>query len=117
MAAAEHNIIIEQGADYIRTLTIRDGGGVIVDLSTGLASDFKGDIRRAHSGPLATSFTMTFVTDGTDGSILISLTDDQTNALEYDTKYIYDIFWVKPEGIVERLLEGEVSVVERITRF
>ena len=116
MAAVENNIVVEQGADYLRTLVIKDALDVAAPLDTGTAADFKMQVRVSEHGPLAATFDIAFTSDGSDGSLNLSLADTVINALDPDTVYRYDLFWLKPDGIRDKLLYGTFRVSERITR-
>jgi hypothetical protein len=113
MAAATHNITIEQGATFLRTLTLKNSDDTPFDL-TGYTA--RGQIRRNHrSGNVAASFTCT-ITDPTAGEIQIKLTAATTADLPiYD--HVYDIeIELTAASTVSRILEGTVTVSPEVTR-
>ena len=109
---AIHDINIQQGATFAKTLTITDDSDVAVNI----ASDtFRGQVRKKHtSTDIEATFTMT-ITDGTNGVVAWSLTDTQTAAMG-NGRFVYDLEWVKADGNVVRLLEGVADTTPEVTR-
>ena len=72
------------------------------------------------------SFTSQILNQTTDtGTVLITLTPAQTTAIPVAatatpdrklTQYIYDIQVTKPDGSVDRILEGAVEVSPEVTK-
>ena len=116
MGAATNDLTLEHGADFVRTLVIRDSVDDVVDLSSGTPSDFAGEIRRSRHGHKEAEFTVAYVTDGTDGTVSLTLLEEAINLLDVDKKYEYDLFWTMPSGIRTKLLKGDVSVAYKITQ-
>lgn len=124
MAAAELEILIEQGSTFLRTLTIQDSALVPVNLT---GHSFRGMIRHLtdDAAPVA-SFTCTIANQGTNpGEVSIALTPTETSAIPVDAqtkperktkKYCYDIEWVKSGGVVERILQGIAVVSPEATK-
>lgn len=109
---AIHDINIQQGATFAKTLTITDDADVAVDIST---DTFRGQVRKKHtSTDIEATFTMT-ITDGTNGVVAWSLTDTQTAAMG-NGRFVYDLEWVKADGNVVRLLEGVADTTPEVTR-
>lgn len=113
------DITIEQGSDFIRyvyltntsdnTLTPRPA----VDVSTGT---FAGTLRKSvKSATPSATFTIAFVTDGTDGALKLSMDASTTSSLKAG-KHVYDIEWTKANGEVVRLLEGRADVTQEVTK-
>jgi hypothetical protein len=125
MAAAKLDIVVEQGATFLRTLTLKDGAGVLIDL-TGYT--VRGQIRSSqNASSIAATFTGTVLNQTTNkgqASLLISATD--TSSIPGDaeqvtpplkaSKYLYDIEMVDGSGVVTRLLQGNVTLVPEITK-
>tara|TARA_R110001606_G_C15327849_1_gene645246 strand:+ start:355 stop:687 length:333 start_codon:yes stop_codon:yes gene_type:complete len=109
---AIHDITIEQGSTFAKTLTITDDA----DAAINIASDtFRGQVRKKHtSTEIEATFTMT-VTDGANGIVAWSLTDTQTAAMG-NGRFVYDLEWVKADGNVVRLLEGVADTTPEVTR-
>ena len=109
---ASHDITIQQGATFAKTLTITDDDDVAVNISN---DTFRGQVRKKHtSTDTEAAFTMT-ITDGPNGVAQWSLTDTQTAAMG-SGKFYYDIEWVKADGTVVRLLEGIADTTPEVTR-
>jgi hypothetical protein len=107
-----HDITIEQGASFSKTLTLKDDNNVVINVS---ADTFRGQVRKHHSSTdIQATFTFT-ITDGPNGVVTWSLTDTQTSAMS-SGKLLYDIEWVQSSGTVTRILEGIVDSTPEITR-
>ena len=110
--AAISNIFIDQGADFSTTVTVSDSAGAALDLSnyTALAQ-----IRKTYESTTATTFTSTFVSPRTTGQITISLTDDQTSALDFG-RYVYDLLITDGDGDKTRVVEGIATINPSVSR-
>jgi hypothetical protein len=123
VAAETYNITIEKGATFSRQIQLSDADGADYNLTGFTAS---AQIRESHSSSaVVATFTTTISTPATDGIINMSLTAAQTAELsvpnskepEFTTKtYIYDLIITHTDTRVIRLLQGEVTVVARVTR-
>lgn len=126
MAAANLDIIVEQGSTFQRQLFFNDGA-----LPTPAAIDISGwtfaaQIRRSYSDPtIQASFVCSFVTDGTDGLLYITMTAAETSAISVKpakdytrpfTKQIWDLEATFPELTVARILQGEADISPEVTR-
>jgi len=111
MAAAIHNIQIATGEDFFFTLTVRDGAGEAVDVTS---DNFVSQIRRGSGKPLVASFTCS-VTDGPAGVVECVLTDVETNKLDGYTSYDWDLFRIQDDGTKTQLIYGEVRVTNKIS--
>ena len=100
------NIFIDQGADFSTTVTVSDGTGSAVDLTSYTAI---AQIRKSYSSSTATSFAVEFATDRTTGQLTISLTDTQTGYLQAPKRYLYDVK-VTTGSTTTKILEGFVHV-------
>jgi hypothetical protein len=65
-------------------------------------------------------FTTLVADPATDGVVVLSLTNEQTDALNTRGKYVYDveISFLDSDGntIIERVLEGKIKVSPSVTR-
>ena len=106
------NIFIDQGSDFSTTVTINDTSGDPLDLTgyTALAQ-----IRKTYASTTATDFGITFVNPRSDGQITISLTDNQTSALEFG-RYVYDLLITDTGGNKTRVVEGIATVNPSVSR-
>ena len=134
MAAAKHNITIEQGIDFTLEIQLKDAAGVVIDLSgyndgnSTTAPHFLAKIKRS---PEVDTIETTFTTDllavdtdndtpnsgavGRTGRVALELTDVQTLALT-NTSYVYDLYRQDAANNWHRDLEGTVTVVEGVSR-
>lgn len=114
MAAGTYNIIIEQGADFSKSLSLTDNAGDPFDLSD--YSAVNGQIRRHYnSESVSATFTMSITGDGTAGQVAWGLGATATAAME-PADHLYDVELVKNDGTITRLLQGSVEVRPNITR-
>ena len=115
MAAAKHNLVIEQGVDFTLEVTLTDSAGSAIDLSS---ATFTSKIRRSpgtsaiQSGGSDIEFTASG-NNLANGEVTFSLTETQTADLPGDN-LIYDIFRTIGSDTT-RDLEGEIEVIERVT--
>lgn len=109
MAAATYNIIIEQGADWSRTLFMTTATGTAVNIA---GRSYSAQIRQFPSGTVATSFSVT-VPSAANGQILMSLSAAASLAVPTSGAK-YDLLQ-ESSGVYTRLLEGAVTLRPRIT--
>lgn len=107
MAGTEYDIVIEQGACLDIPLTLKDDSGDPYDLRTD-AVYLTGVIYRDYDQAVQSTFTYT-ETDAQNGGAKMSLTSADTQAIEpaYSS---YDIFLIKSDGCVDRLLYGIATI-------
>lgn len=117
MAAGKWNVTVEQGATWIRTITVKDDG-VGRDL-TGYS--IRMQVRQRPESnevflSLATGGNGITITDAENGIFQLSLTATQTAALTAVGGYYYDLELEDASGHVTRLLEGRFAVSLEVTR-
>ena len=133
MAAAKHNITIEQGIDFTLEIQLKDAAGAAINLSSynagtsTTAPHFLAKIKRSSE---VSTVECTFTTaklpvesgdspssgaDGISGRVALKLTDAQTLALT-NTSYVYDLYRQDSANNWHRDLEGTVTVVEGVSR-
>ncbi len=116
MAAAKHDILIEQGATFRLNLVWKDSAGVPVNL-TGYSARMQ--VRRSlnSSEPLLnlTTSNGAITLGGAAGTIAVvaaaTLTDD-INA----RSAVYDLELQSADGTVTRLIEGRATISPEVTR-
>lgn len=121
MTAGIYDVTIEQGADFSKTLTIKNPDGTVVNF-TGWA--VRSQIRKKpRDVEIVAAFTTTFNGPATDGKINWSLTAvasddiDNSRAVNFDPlEYFYDMEIISPGGIVTRILQGSCLIVPNVTR-
>jgi len=113
MAAANYNLVIDQGSDYALQLNIKESG---------VAKNLTGYSARAHLRPtrtsttLSASFTCTVVAPATSGVVKMELPNSISSALSPGL-YYYDLeVYTANDGIVKRLVQGEVNLTQEVTR-
>ena len=111
MAVFSTNLIIYKHTDFEQTFVLEDG-------QTNSAKDltgFTGTCRMQRTLNLGslTAFTVTF-TNRSLGKIRISLTDEQTAVIE-EGRYFYELNLTDCNGVVERVIEGQVIVKHPVT--
>jgi hypothetical protein len=104
-----YNISLQRRADYYVTLQFKDPTGAAINL-TGwtVAAQVWNKNRTTKYADFAVDYT-----DRTAGTVSISLTDTQTQALP-DEVY-YDVLLTSTTGIKEYYLEGVIYVSEGYT--
>ena len=124
MSAASYNMNIDQGSDFLLTLTIKDPAGLEVDL-TGFT--FSGQIRKNISdSTVVASFDFTILDQVTNtGQVTVGLDAATSSAILLKSqktvsrkaeKMAYDIEKTDTLGQVERILQGQVLFSPEVTR-
>lgn len=107
MAGTKYDIIIEQGACLDIPMTLKDDSNAAYDLRTDDVY-LTGVIYRDYDQAVQATFTYA-ETDAQNGIAKMSLTSADTKAMEpaYSS---YDIFLIKSDGCVDRLLYGTATI-------
>ena len=108
MVSADYSIVIEKGADFQLAFRLRNSAGVM-DLTDWL---FASQVRPTPGGALVASMDTTI--DGETLTIGIDHTDTATLTAG---RYLWDLFGTMPDGRRLRLLEGQCTIVDRITQY
>lgn len=107
------NLTIDQGASFKAEIDVKDADGDALDL-TGFTG--AGQMRKTYASSTATNFTVEFKNPRTTGTLTISLTAAQTNAIKAG-RYVYDVEITKTsDAEVTRVVEGQVDVTPGVTR-
>ena len=111
---------IDQGADVAIELHLQEADGSKKDLTAHTAA---AKMKRSYTSTDASEiveFTTLVADPPTDGILVLSLTNSQTDALSFRTRYVYDVelSFLDSDGneIIERILEGKVAVTPSVTR-
>jgi len=111
--AAIANLRIEQGATFTSDVTVKDVNGDVFDL-TGYTASAKMALGYA-STRTRVAFSTTISTP-TTGVVTLSLTADQTNALEAPARYVYDVEILRTsDSTITRVIEGIITVSPSVT--
>lgn len=110
MAASKYDIVIEQGVTWALTITLKKKNGLKMPL---LGYVGRAQIRKSATDP--TIIAEFLVTIPSEGTVVMSLTDEQTMALNF-TYGVYDLILTSPEGATIRVLKGTVAFDPDVTR-
>lgn len=105
------DIVVEQGSTFSRVITIKDETETPVNIT---GNTFAGQIRKRHLSETPEATFLCSVTDGVNGKLTISLTDEETAAID-SGEWVYDIEWYNG-SVTGRLLEGTAYVTPEVTR-
>lgn len=113
MAAGYQELFLEQGTDFLTTITLDDVNGVPYDLTDIQA---KSQIRKSYysTNPTA-NFTIT-ISAPTSGRIVLQLPNATTSNIAAG-RYVYDVIIKDSANTVTRVLEGIVNVIPQVTVF
>lgn len=116
--ARYEDLTIDQGSDVTIEVHLVDQNEAAKDL-TGYTVTAKMAPNYAASADEKVTFTSVVSTPATGGVITLSLTNAQTEALNYKKRYVYDveISFVDESSntIVERVMEGLITVTPSVT--
>ena len=106
MAATAH-LTIDQGATFSSDVNVTDINGAVFDL-TGYTASAK--MAKGYASTRTRVSLTTAIGTPSSGVITLSLSADQTNALEAPARYVYDVEITSSTGTVTRVLEGIITV-------
>jgi len=117
MSAGYHHFIIEQGATFGQTLTLKDSSGTVINL-TGYASaemDLRENPDSVNPIISLTTANNRIALGGTAGTVTLAITATDTGNLTA-ADGVFDLEIVSGTGVVSRLIEGTYSVRRNISR-
>lgn len=116
MAAGLYDLLIEQGANFIKDLVWRDGYGVPVDV-VGYTARMQVRPNKSSDEVIVEASTDNgyIVVGPEEGTFHINIPADVTATIT-QTRGVYDLEVTDGGGIVTRLLEGGVCVSKEVTR-
>lgn len=111
---------IDQGADVAIELHLQESNGNTKDLSAHSANaKMKRSYNSVDSDEIV-DFTAAIAEPPTDGILILSLTNEQTDTLNPRNRYVYDVELTFLDSdsntIIERILEGKIKVSPSVTR-
>ena len=113
VTSALYSLTVEIGADFVQSFRIRNGQvRALVPLEEWI---FKAQIRLAPNGAVIADFDTTLSDDGL--TLTLSIPWDVTSELAPQSAAHWDLLAIRPDGIRARLLEGRVSITDRITIY
>jgi len=113
MAAGKYNILIQQGADYIQPITMRDSLTQVATDLTGCT--VRGQVRQRFEDTDALASFVVNYDDLPNGKFTLTISNTVTAALKFDTG-VYDVELVYPSGVVDRILQGKVVLSQEVTK-
>jgi len=105
--AAIANLIVEQGATFSSSITVKDSDGNALDL-TGYTASAK--MALGYSSTRTRTTITTTINAPTTGVVGLSLTADQTAALDAPARYVYDVDITASDSTVTRVIEGIMTI-------
>jgi len=111
--AAIANLTLDQGATFNSDVTVKDANGNAFNL-TGYSASAK--MAKGYSSTRTrTTITCNVNGDPTTGIVTMSLTGDQTGALE-EGRYVYDLEILQTSSsTITRVIEGIITVRPQVT--
>lgn len=111
--SAKHNLVCDQGSTFTLQFTIKTGD-TAWDLTNYTATmTVRPFVGSATTSVLATNANGKIVLGGAAGTVVVTLSDTETAALEA-SRYAYD-FVLDSGSVVTRLLEGKFVVTPAVT--
>lgn len=116
MVAAKYNLKMEQGATFLRTLSLTDDAGDIMNLTGYVARMQVRSSVTASSTILDMSTTGNYMSlDGPTGTITINVPATVTSTLT-TINSVYDLEIESSTNVVTRLIEGSITLDLNVTR-
>lgn len=117
MSAGFHHFVIEQGATFGKTLTLKDSSDAVVNLSGYTAAEM--DLRY-NKDDSAEILTLTVANSritlgGVAGTVVLSISASDTASMSVGDG-VYDLKITSGSGDVFRVLEGTFSVRGNVSR-
>lgn len=110
MTSGNYNLTIEKGSDFSLCFRLKNGAEVF-DLTDWV---FASQVRSAPGAAVIADLDTEVSEDGE--RLTISLDFETTSTLEAGSFY-WDLFCIRPDGHRMRLLEGQATIVNRITVY
>ena len=116
MAAGFHHFIIEQGATFQQTLTLKDSSDAVINL-TGYTAEM--DLRKNQDDSneviTLTTENSRITMGGAAGTILLTISATDSAALSVGDG-VYDLEITDSNGKVDRIMEGTYSIRGNVSR-
>lgn len=106
-------LYLDQGTTFNNTITLTDDlTNAYINIS---GYTVRSQMRRSYYSANASANITCTIADASNGEILMSLTDGQTSNIKAG-RYLFDVETVSANGVVNRVLEGIITVTPQITR-
>lgn len=116
MAAGFHHFIIEQGATFQQTLTLKDSSDAVINL-TGYTAEM--DLRKNQDDSneviTLTTSNSRITMGGVAGTIILTISATDSAALSVGDG-VYDLEITDSNGKVDRIMEGTYSIRGNVSR-
>lgn len=108
MAVPAVNLVIEQGADFSRTFSLKRADGAPLDLSN---YNFDAKMRKWSGSAGYISFATTYNANPSQGKLTISLNNSQTGIIT-SGRYNYDILIINTNqnNVKTKVITGQITV-------
>ena len=111
--AAKLNLTIDQGSTFTQNVVVNDLSGNVQDLTNHTS---RGAIRAEYEDATATVLLTTAIPTPANGTVVLSLTAAQTEAIEAG-RYVYDVELINSiTSTVTRIVQGTVTVYPEVTK-
>jgi hypothetical protein len=111
--AAIANLSIDQGATFSSDVNVKDANGDAFNL-TGYTASAK--MAKGYASTRTRVSLTTAIGTPSSGVITLSLSADQTNALEAPARYVYEVEILRTaDSTVTRVIEGIITVSPSVT--
>jgi hypothetical protein len=119
MSATYEDFTISQGSDVAFEIELVEFDGATKDL-TGYSVEAKMKKSFNSDADKTVEFAAIVAQPATDGIVVLTLTNEQTDELSTRGRYVYDVelSYDDSDGnpVVERILEGKIKVSPSVTR-
>ena len=105
--AAIANYVIDQGTSFSSAITVRGSDGNPLDLTDYTAS---AKMALGYASTRTRTTITTTINDPTSGVVALSLTANQTAALDAPARYVYDVDITASDSTVTRVIEGIMTI-------
>jgi hypothetical protein len=113
MAAGYQELFVEQGTDYVTTITLDDINGEPFDL-TGYTA--RSQVKKSYYSSNTTAEFVISFPDAANGIMAISISSANTANI-YPGRYVYDVVIKNNSDVRTRVLEGIVNILPQVTVF
>lgn len=111
--AAVANLRIDQGTTFTSDVTVTDNAGDVFDL-TGYTATAKMALGYASTRTRTTITTA--ISTPTTGVITLSMSADETSALDAPARYVYDVEITRTsDSTITRVIEGIITVHPQVS--
>lgn len=104
-------LIMEQGANFSSSITVKDANGASSNLTGFTASS---QMRKSYYSSTYNAFLVTIPTPLT-GNISMEMSSGNTSNIAAG-RYVFDLSMSSDTGLVTRVIEGIVTVLPNVTR-